>query len=254
MAHVNWKTPQTGNRAQFIADVIRESLFDYAFDSNKTPSLNLHYFCKDYMATYNLVKKDVMRQGNLIPLNEEFETIIKSAPWLPSGISVSMFSFRGKTGEYQDVSKDKNIDELKRGEYYYNNANYIDTFLSGKNGYFKQLLDQIELILGGASFEIQEQRQLFYCVREALCELINLGVSKTHIYNLTQNKLFSAVHPDDDIEYIMDFLRSLTPKVSKYYVVFGITEETFSELKDTIPLIRSATQKEKEKLNANHVA
>ena len=254
MAHVNWKTPQTGNRAQFIADVIRESLFDYAFDSNKTPSLNLHYFCKDYMATYNLVKKDVMRQGNLIPLNEEFETIIKSAPWLPSGISVSMFSFRGKTGEYQDVSKDKNIDELKRGEYYYNNANYIDTFLSGKNGYYKQLLDQIELILGGASFEIQEQRQLFYCVREALCELINLGVSKTHIYNLAQNILFSAVHPDDDIEYIMDFLRSLTPKVSKYHVVFGITEETFSELKDTIPLIRSATQKEKEKLNANHVA
>lgn len=33
MAHVNWNNPQTGERAQFVADVIKESLFDYAFDS-----------------------------------------------------------------------------------------------------------------------------------------------------------------------------------------------------------------------------
>ena len=119
--------------------------------------------------------------------------------------------------------------------------------------YYEQLLEKIELILSETSFEIQEQRQLHYCVREAICELVNRGVSKSHIYNLTQNKLFSAVSPDDDKEYIMGFLRSLTPKESKYHVVFGITDKTFSELSDTVAIMRVASQEEKEKLNADHV-
>ena len=135
MAHVIWKNPQTGERAQFIADVIRESLFDYAFDSNKTPSLNLHYFCKDYKGTYESVKKGILKDGNLIPLNEELENIIKTSPWLPNGISQSIFSFREKSGEYQDVLKNKGIDTLKRGEYYNDCANYIDSYLSGEYSY-----------------------------------------------------------------------------------------------------------------------
>ena len=253
MAHVNWNNPHTGKRAQFIADVIKESLFDYAFDSNKIPSLNLHYFCKDYLTTYNLVKKGVMRPGNLIPLNEEFENIIQTALWLPAGITTSIFFFRGKSGEYQDVIKDKNIDELKRGEYYSNSANYISSLLSANIDYYDVLLNEIEKTLNASQFDVAEQRKLYYCVREAICELVNIGVSKSHIYNLVQNKLFSAIKPDDDIGYIMSFLHSLIPEENKYLVVFGVTDETFFELNDTFLTMRNATDYEKSKLNVNYV-
>ena len=253
MARVKWRDPLTGKRAQFIADVIRESLFDYSFDSNKIPSLNLHYFCNDYMVTYSLVKRDVVRSGNLIPLNEEFENIIETAPWLPQGITKTMFFFRGKTGEYQDTTKDKNIDELKRGEFYYDCTNYIDTFLSGNNGYYKQLLEEIKRILFAATFDTNDQRRLYYCVREAICELVNHGVSKNHIYNITERKLFSRIKSKDDYKYILDFLESLTPISNKYHVIFGVSEETFSELCDSIKIMRKATDEEKGKLETKYV-
>ena len=54
MTYINWNNQETGKRAQFVADVFRESLFNYAFDSNKVPSLNLHYFCEEYMIVYAL--------------------------------------------------------------------------------------------------------------------------------------------------------------------------------------------------------
>ena len=57
MARITWTDKAIGEKAQFIADTFNECLFDYSFDSNKVPSLNLHFFCKDYIATYLLVKE-----------------------------------------------------------------------------------------------------------------------------------------------------------------------------------------------------
>lgn len=253
MAHVIWNNPQSGERVQFIADIIKESLFDYAFDSNKIPSLNLHYFCKDYMTTYELVKEGVMKSGNLIPLNEEFESIIENAPWIPCDLTSSVFYFKEKGGLFRDVRKDKNIDELKRGEYYNGCVEYIDAFLGAKNSYYNQLLGEIEAILNGATYSRTEQQRLYYCVREAICELVNRGVSKAHIFNLAHRHLFSSITPEDDIQHIMGFLHDLKPKKNKYNVIFGVTEATYNELHDNIPSMRSATENEITRLEAEYV-
>ena len=34
----------TDEMSKLVAETMRESLFDYAFDSDKVPSLNLHFF------------------------------------------------------------------------------------------------------------------------------------------------------------------------------------------------------------------
>lgn len=44
MAQITWKNPVTGEKAQFIVDVFNESLFNYAFDSNKIPTLIFIHF------------------------------------------------------------------------------------------------------------------------------------------------------------------------------------------------------------------
>lgn len=254
MAHVNWNNPQTGERAQFVADVIKESLFDYAFDSNKIPSLNLHFFCKDYLSTYNLVKEGTMKVGNMIPLNEEFENILATSPWLPEGIGLSMLSFRGKNGEYQDAFKDKNLDDAKRSEYYSDCVAYINDRLDGKNSYCSLLLLEIATLLKGQAYGYEEQEMLYFCTREFLCELVNIGISKTHIYNETLDKLFSAITPADDIQYIVDFLQSLRPSVKKYTVVLGISKIAYEELNGISKSLRVATADETKRIGAEYVA
>ena len=253
MAHTNWNDVETGRRAQFIADIVKESLFDYSFDSYKIPSLNLHFFCLDYMSTYSLVKKGIMEKGNLIPLNEEFEYILTNSLWLPDGISLSMCSFRNKFGEYQDCMKDQNLDELKKGEYYNDCANYITAFLAGKSDYSELLLLQIEKLLRGTQFDIKEQETMQFCVREYLCELVNIGINKNYIYNLSEQKLFSAATSQDDIKYIMDFLRKLEPSTREYNVVFGVTDAAQSDLGSIIKKMRPSTDKEKQFLGTKYV-
>lgn len=38
MARIVWKNSLTGQKAQFVADTLNDSLFNYGFDSNKVPS------------------------------------------------------------------------------------------------------------------------------------------------------------------------------------------------------------------------
>ena len=98
MARISWNNPTTGQKAQFVADVFKESLFNYAFDSNKVPSLNVHYFCKDYINSAIRTEMGIIKDGNMVPLIEEFENIIKDSLWLPKGITDDVLSFRNRQG------------------------------------------------------------------------------------------------------------------------------------------------------------
>ena len=66
----------TDEMSKLVAETMRESLFDYAFDSDKVPSLNLHFFCYDYLETQSLVDKKMMDEGNMLPLCEELELLV----------------------------------------------------------------------------------------------------------------------------------------------------------------------------------
>ena len=69
MARVKWKNQQTGEKAQFIAETLNEALFNYSFDSNKAPTLNTHFFCEDYLATYAMVNEGIMQVGDSLSLD-----------------------------------------------------------------------------------------------------------------------------------------------------------------------------------------
>jgi len=254
MARITWNNPSTGEKAQFVADTFKESLFNYAFDSNKVPSLNLHYFCKDFQNTALRAEQGVIKDGNMLPLIEEFEYIIRESIWLPDGISTAVLCFRNKQGYPVDVSKDKNLDTSARAKYYQDSAAYIDGVLKSNNDYRTLLLKEIEKLLRSSTFSITEKRMLYFCLREFLSEIINIGVSKAHLYNQTQKVLFTARTPDDDIEFVMEFLRSILPNKNSYSVVFGVTDEVYAEMKDILAGIRIATEEESSKLASKYVA
>ena len=253
MARITWNNPQTGERAQFVADVLNEALFDYSFDSNKVPSLNLHSFCADYISTYQLVEEGGMQSGNMVPLNEEMESILSNSVWLPNGISESLLLFKNNKGHTIDIRKDATQKEEKT-KYYYKNAKYICSFLESDDNYLCLLMWKIEEILRGQSFDYQAKRELYYCLREYLAELIGLSISKGYLFNRVQVKLFSAKSPKDDLNYILTFLSSLIPPLTDYSVVFGMTKEAYMELNSLVHGLREATETEEKQLGTKYVA
>lgn len=255
MARKTWNNPQTGERAQFVADVLNEALFDYSFDSNKVPSLNIHSFCEDYISTYQLVEEGGMQSGNMVPLDEEMENILSNSIWLPKGISESLLLFKNNKGKTIDIRKDATQKEEKT-KYYYKNAKYISSFLESDDNYICLLMNKIEEILRGQSFDYQEKRELYFCLREYLAELIGLSISKGYLFNRVQVKLFnaSAKSPSDDIKYILSFLSSLTPPLTDYSVVFGMTKDAYMELNNLVKGLREATETEEKQLGTKYVA
>lgn len=254
MSRITWNNTSTGERAQFVADIMKESLFDYAFDSNKVPSLNLHYFCKDYIRTMSLVEDGVMRDGNMIPLVEEFESIINKSIWLPEGINNTMLFFKNKYGKYVNASTEKSLEAKTRSEYYLENSKYIQGLLEADKSYIFLLIEELDSLLRNGNFSLEEKRIIYFCTRELLSELINTGASKTHLYNKVQKQLFGDARPDDDIEFIISFLRSLVPIWNEYETVFGITEEVYFELKDVLSGLREATDEEAAVVSTKYVA
>ena len=253
MARIVWKNTLTGQKAQFVADTLNESLFNYAFDSNKVPSLNLHFFCMDYLSTYNYVEEGIMQEGNMQPLNEEFEYIINQSPWLPTNITSSIMLFRNKQGYYKDIQKETKLETKTRAAYYKESANYIIELLSSDISYLHQLLCKVKTIFDSSTFTITEKSELYFCIREFCSELISLGYSKEHLYNRVRKKLFTKKTSNDDTKLVMDFLESLIAKREEYNVVFGISDDVYSEFKDLIKGVREATEDEKTKLTINYV-
>lgn len=130
---------------------------------------------------------------------------------------------------------------------------YINSFLESNLYYSKLLLVKIRDIIEGSSFSYKDKETLYYCVREYLAELINSGFSKGHLYNQTQNKLFSAITPENDADYLMTFLESLQPELKEYDVVFGVSNEIYNELSSILKGFRGATDKEKQQLKTDYV-
>ena len=86
-------------------------------------------------------------------------------------------------------------------------------------------------ILVESSFDISDQKMLFFCVREFICELMNHGISKAYLYTKATEALFSEIEPEDDIKYILGFLNKLKPYPF-------ITADSFDDLDFKLVLLK----------------
>ena len=194
----------------------------------------------------------IMQEGNMQPLNEEFEYIVNQSPWLPAHISSHIMLFRNKQGYYRDV-QNENMEIKTKSAYYKESANYIIAVLNSDDNYLRQLLLKIRAILDSKSFSITEKSELYFCIREFCSELINLGYSKEHLYNRVRKELFSPKASNDDNKLVMGFLESLIAKQEKYSVILGISDDVYAEFKDIVKEVREASEEEKIKLKVNYV-
>lgn len=249
----------TDKMSRLVAETMRESLFDYAFDSDKAPSLNFHFFCRDYLATQRLVENKSMDEGNMQPLCEELEYLISSSVWKPSEITRAILSFRTRLthGEYEDLSSRKtDVENGFKGklDYYRHSVEYLVELFNSENSYDQMLLNQISSLLEDTdSFE--NRKKIIFCTREFLSELINTGISKQHLYFQVNKMLYqqSKQNGVSDKEYLKEFLNSLLPKESEYEVVFGIDDDVHNFFSKLTEHTRKATKEEELQLKSHYV-
>lgn len=250
----------TNKMSKLVADTMKASLFDYAFDSDKVPSLNLHYFCYDYLETQNLVDKNIMDEGNMQPLCDELEYLISSSYWKPSGVTNAILSFRTrlKHGEYEDLSSRKSdIENGYKGklEYYKHSVEYLAELFTSESSYAKMLLNRIAFLLD-SPYSLENSNQIIFCTREFLSELINGEVSKQHLFYQVNKFLYQKTKKDvktSDRDYLMEFLCSLLPKETEYEVIFGIDNDIHNSLSKSTKYTRLATKEEASSLKTSYV-
>lgn len=250
----------TDEMPRLVAETMRTSLFDYAFDSDKVPSLNLHYFCQDFLVTQGMVDKKIMEEGNMLPLCDELEYRISTPIWKPSAVSNKVLSFRTrlKHGEYEDLSIRKM--DLENGfkgklDYYRHSVEYLIELFTSENSYVSMLLDQISFLLG-EPYSFENRQIMIFCIKEFLSELINADVSKEHIFYQVNKVLFNSEAEKNgrsDSDYLKDFLCSLLPERTDYEVIFGIDDDVHRFFSKLTKYTRKASKEEEDILKAPYV-
>lgn len=244
--------------SKFVAEAMKTALFDYSFDSDKVPTLNLNYFCNDYLSTQKMVDERIMEEGNMAPLCEELESIVSSSVWLPSNVSDEIFAFRTrfKHGEYEKINERKpDIENGYKGklDFYRHSVEYLASIFDSDESYDILLLDQIEIMLR-KEFSAENCKVALFCIREYLSELINKNVSKQYLFYKVNKVLFDRKRSSEpDNVYLMDFLASLLPEESEYEVVFGINQDVHRVFRKMTKFTREATEKEQEQLGSPYV-
>lgn len=250
----------TDEMSKLVAETMRVSLFDYAFDSDKVPSLNLHFFCYDYLETQSLVDKKMMDEGNMLPLCEELEYLISSSVWKPSEVTNAIFSFRTRLrhGEYEDLSSRKNdVENGFKGkkDYYRHSVEYLAELFTSESSYAQMLLNRISFLLD-ESYPLENRKQIIFCTREFLSELINEEVSKQHLFYQVNKKLYQTQEKKDgvsDKDFLRNFLCNLLPEEKEYEVIFGIDNDVHNSLSISTKYTRQATKEEINSLKAPYV-
>lgn len=240
---------------RFVAESMKSALFDYSFDSDKVPSLNLNFFCYDYLRTQNLVDAKIMEEGNMLPLCEEFESLVKESAWCPKCVSQSIFSFKTqiKKGRYENLLERKDGNYKDKLAYYRHCAEYIKSLLNSNTSYLELLLDQIEYLVS-KDYNYDNCKVLFFCIREYLSELINIGVNKQSLFYRVNKKIFADTKIEkSEKEYLMDFLCSLLPEENEYEVIFGIGDDVHTIFSRLTKHTRPASEDERQALSASYV-
>lgn len=246
----HWKPNKGFEGLLLFAQTLQESTFDYSFESYKTPALNCHYLCYDMIHTINDINKNVLKQGNFIPLAEEFEQMIQEDMFIKKIIDEKgiLLYQKNKYNQFSDLTTMSLKEKIQS---YAQISGYISNRCENNTAYLEFCLSEIIKNIFADTYSYDNSSKIYTVSRMILTELINIGYSKEYIYSITMDFFFNPLNPitccEDTVKRFFDYFNG---KRYNFKVKFGVNKKNgqiLNELKNMT--VRSASPEEKKNLD-----
>ena len=171
----NFKINDTTKNLFLFFQCVNEMTFDYSPDTYKAPTLNTRLICREAYNTYKFLKEsnalDKYYTKYLIPILEELEFSL-------SNDKVAKEILGERYGKIYSLLETLKTDKALFESTIRNLQNYL-----GGRKYYNKLKDKIcDLVCAE-----KEQIELIKLIGDWMSEIMALGYSKQHIYNVTSD-------------------------------------------------------------------
>ncbi len=209
-----WHEKEQFSNLLFFAQKMDELFFDYTLDTYKPPALNSIFLCREAIELIKDIEIDVIDSANLEHVLDELEWSLSLDPVAKILLNapIKKFILRGESVKVSDTKLrlevlSKVLDPLEYLE--------ICELL---------LIDYIE---GGSKKDIVKISNCFAST------LINMGVSKQHLYQQTQ-KFFFYGDEIKEIKELRDYFY-LISVTSHHYEIYFIVSKMITDVSESIP-------------------
>ncbi|OCH05002.1 hypothetical protein [Aliivibrio fischeri] len=199
----------------FFAQRLDEIFFDYTLDTYKPPALNSIFLCREAIKLISDIEDELIDAANLSHVLDELEWSLSLDPIVKQMLTAptNYFILRGESVKLSDTKVRLEVLERTLNPLYY--------------------LDICETLLL-ESIENGSKKQIELISRCYASTLINMGVSKQHLYEQTQRFFFNGSEILD-LEELKDFFYSISV-TSHHYEIYFIVSDLIKEVMDSIPV------------------
>lgn len=199
----------------FLAQRLDELFFDYTLDTYKPPALNSIFLCREAIKLIEDIESEIIDINNLVHVLDELSWSLTQDPIIKKILNAPAESFvlHGDAVKLSDTKV--RLEVLER---ILNPLQYLELCE-------KQLIESVKL---------GEKKKIDSVLRCYASTLINMGVSKQHLYEQTQRFFFLGEEIKDitDIEKYF-YLVSVT---AHNYEIYFIVSDLIKQVDKSIPV------------------
>ncbi len=203
-----WHTEPNFENLLFFAQRLDELFFDYTLDTFKPPALTSIYLCREAISLIEDIEESIIDNANLEYVLDELEWSLASDPIAKHMLNAPLRKFIQRGDGVKLSSTKVRLEVLERS---------LNPLI------YSELCEDLlaNHIDGGSKKEIEKLSRVYAST------LINMGISKQHLYDKTQEFFFYGKEIKSFSE-LKDFFISISPTSHQYeiyFVVSGLIKE-----------------------------
>lgn len=210
-----WNIDASLDGLLFFAQRMDELLFDYTLDSYKPSALNAPFLCVEALSLIDDIENKLIESTNLSHVLQELEWSIHGDKLAKSLLDVDLEYYILHSDETALSEKKKRLEALSR--------------TIGASRYLEKCKEQI-------AFHVEQnnKKNIESLARSFATTLINIGYSKTYIYNTTLHYFFLGDVPKiDSVACLKEYLGYFNAKAHHYDALF-LVDPLIKEVSESV--------------------
>lgn len=203
--HKRWKINPTLDGLLFFAQRMDELLFDYSLDTYKPSALNAPSLCIEALNLIRNIEDELIDKANLPYVLDELEWSIHGDRVAKRLLDASLDYYILRNDEAKLAEVRLRLEVLSRT---------LDSFR-----YLRETFRELHDAIHHCKKEVIDS-----CSRNVVTSLSNIGVSKQHLFNITNDFFFSTAGPDiESPAVISQYFDEIEPKSHDFDVYFIVS-------------------------------